>query len=168
MTKPALLLAALTLLLPTAPAVAVAPRSWTVESARDFLAGEAEGIRMEADGGIAPALERSELARIAGEAIALSVARAPGGDLWVGTGFAGGIYRIPARGGAAERVARLPGGGGVFALAVGSAGEVYAAASPGGKVFRVDPKGTKNGEPVLVFDSGERYVWAIAVEKGGS
>jgi hypothetical protein len=146
----------------TGPLRAGGGRSWIVESGRDFAGGEGSGIRFDPDGGIGPALERTEIARFPEESNLFCAVRAAGGDLYLGTGFAGAVYRLPRAGGGAAKVANLEESA-LFALAAGPKGEVWAAGSPGGKIYRVDPVA---GQPPvrLVAETGEATVWALAFE----
>lgn len=136
------------------------------ETPRDFAAGELLGVRLLPDGGIAPAPERRELARIAGESLGLSVVRSSTGDLWVGTALSGTVWKVPKGGGAPVPAATMAGVA-TFALAAGTKGEVWAAASPGGAVVRVDRVGA-DGRPAVVFETGQSYVWALVPAPDGA
>jgi len=159
------LLTAAACLLSLASLEAGGARIWNIETLRDFSAGEAEGVRLEADGGISAGPVRIELARLAEVTLLLSAIRTPTGDLYAGTGFDGAVYRITP-GGRSEKIATLEEPA-VFALAAGPKGEVYAAGSPGGRIYRVDPAALSGGKASLVAETHEKYVWSMAVEKTG-
>ncbi|MCD6384817.1 hypothetical protein J7M23_03475 [Candidatus Sumerlaeota bacterium] len=52
----------------------------------------------------------------------------------------------------------------IYAIAVGSNGEVFFGASPGGKIYKC----TEDGEPVLFFETNEDYVWDLVFDKDGN
>ena len=49
-------------------------------------------------------------------------------------------------------------------MAIGKAGELFAASSPDGKVYRIDTA----GKPQIYFDPKEKYIWSLAVYPDGS
>jgi hypothetical protein len=84
------------------------------------------------------------------------------GNVFLGTGHDGKIYRIPA-GGAGSMLydaAELD----VTALAVGRDGALFAGTSPDGKVYRI----TADGKADVYFDPGDKYIWSLAVMADGS
>ena len=52
----------------------------------------------------------------------------------------------------------------VTALAIGRGGELFAATSPDGKVYRID----STGKATVYFDPKEKYIWSLAVMPDGS
>ena len=50
------------------------------------------------------------------------------------------------------------------ALAVGKSGEIYAATSPDGRVYRIDA----SGKAAVFFEPKEKYIWSLAVFADGS
>jgi len=149
-------LAALALVLCLQPALAsgAAVKIWVSDTAADFSAGEARGISVAADGTL---LVGRTLARVEGvaEPVLFAAAQSRSGDLFVATGDSGKILRVsPA--GKVETEATLAEQE-VTALAIGPDGAVYAGASPGGKVYRVE-----RGKASLYYDTKARYVWALA------
>ncbi len=151
--RAAALLAAV-LLSGVAPLAGATAKIWTSDSTGDFSAGEARGIAVTVNGELvlSPPLERVEGI---GEAVLYDAVTAGGGVVFVGTGEAGRILRIsPA--GKVETWATLAEKQ-VTALALGGDGALYAGASPGGKVYRIE-----NGKPSLYYDTKAQYVWALA------
>jgi sugar lactone lactonase YvrE len=151
---PAVLGAALLLLGPRA-AAAAGTRIWVSDSAADFSAGEARGVSVTVEGALvlSDGLERVE--GIA-EAAIFDAARDAAGNLYLATGDAGKILRISSAG-KVEPFGVLTEKE-VTAIVVGPDGAVYAAAAPGGKVYRLD----RSGKPALYYESKAQYVWSLA------
>jgi len=141
------------LLVSAGAASAATAKIWTSDSSADFSAGEARGIAVTVNGELV--LSRN-LARVDGvnEAVLYDAVTGAGGVVFIGTGEAGRILRVsPA--GKVETYATLAEKQ-VTALAVGPDGALYAGASPGGKVYRVDV-----GKPSVYYDTKAQYVWAL-------
>lgn len=96
------------------------------------------------------------------EAAVWSMAAGPGGELYIGTGTRGRIYRI-AKDQAEARVWFDAGGAAVTALVCDRNGNLYAAVSPRGTVFRIRP----NGQSELFALLPSRTVWAMAIDSKG-
>jgi hypothetical protein len=131
-----------------------AAKIWTSDTAGDFSAGEARGIAVTVNGELvlSRGLERVEGV---GEAVLYDAVTAPGGVVYVGTGEAGRILRISSAG-KVDTYATLAEKQ-VTSLALGSDGALYAGASPGGKVYRLD-----GGKSSLYYDTKAQYVWSLA------
>jgi hypothetical protein len=127
---------------------------WTSDSAGDFSAGEARGIAVTVNGELvlSRGLERVDGV---GEAVLYDAVMGPGGVVFVGTGEAGRILRISTAG-KVETYATLAEKQ-VTALALGADGALYAGASPGGKLYRLD-----RGKASLYYDTKAQYVWSLA------
>jgi sugar lactone lactonase YvrE len=90
-----------------------------------------------------------------------SVAPAPDGSLYLGTGNRGRLIKVDASGnGTVIWNSDQPE---IFAVAVDRAGIVYAGTSPDGKVYRIE-----NGKATEYFTPGERYIWALAFAPDGA
>ena len=127
---------------------------WTSDSTGDFSAGEARGVAVTVRGELVLSrpLERVEGV---GEAVLYDAVTGKDGGVFVATGEAGRILRVsPA--GKVETFATLTERQ-VTALALGPDGVLYAAGSPGGKVYRVD-----GGKASLYYDTKAQYVWSLA------
>jgi hypothetical protein len=145
---------------PAAPAAEV--RVFQTNSQRAFLAGTLEGISVDTLGRLRLA-DRAERLTAVDEPFLLSAAAHPEG--WVvGTGNAGRVLLVR-RSGEVEELfaAEAPE---IFAVAADDDGTVWAAASPGGKLYRIPAPGA-GGEAQEWFDTGETYVWAIARTAAG-
>ncbi len=136
---------------------ATQPVRWTTSQQSEFLQGELNGVSVTSDGKLilAPAIEQvldSE------EAFIYSAVMDKAGNLYLGSGNNGKIFRVDSSGRGAEW-ARLEYPG-VYALAVDSTDRIYAGAGPDGKVYRVNDR----GEAQVFFDPGEKYIWTLAMD----
>ncbi|MDQ2747189.1 MAG: WD40 repeat domain-containing protein, partial [Acidobacteriota bacterium] len=85
-----------------------------------------------------------------------------GGNVFLGTGSDGKIYRVDTSGNG-KLFADLNELN-VSALAIGKSGEMFAGTSPDGKVYRVDA----NGNATVFFEPKEKYIWSLAILSDGS
>jgi sugar lactone lactonase YvrE len=119
------------------PVDAVSTRSFDIDDAAAFAAGEMEGTAAHSDGSVTTSAEVRRIA-LDDVATAWTFARARDGVVYIGTGNEGKLYQL--RGDAITELAdteQLL----VSALAVGDRGALYAGTLPEGKVYRVDPGG---------------------------
>lgn len=153
-----LLLASLLAASAVSPAEATQVHIFQIQNQAGFLAGTLEGVSVDSLGRMTLAPRAERLASI-GEPFLLSAAAA--GDGWVvGTGNAGKVLRIDAKGKVSELFAAPEPE--VFAVWVDPDGTVFAGTSPRGKVYRI-----ANGKSDVYFDPGETYIWALARAKDG-
>ncbi len=134
-------------------------RTASVES---FLAGEHDGVSIDAAGTLSLGRRVERLAELE-EPFLYSAAIYRDGDrdgFVVGTGNQGKVLRIAADGTVTElfRTAEPE----VFAVWVDRDGAVLAGSSPQGKVYRFH-----DGKTEVLFEPGERYIWALARDTGG-
>jgi len=136
------------------PSAAATAKIWTSDSTADFSAGEARGIAVTVNGELVLA---SPLARVEGisEAVLYDTVVAKDGTAFLGTGEAGRILRVSPSG-KVETLATLTEKQ-VTALARGPDGALYAGASPGGKIYRIDA-----GKASLFYETKAQYVWSLA------
>ncbi|MEJ7623229.1 MAG: PQQ-binding-like beta-propeller repeat protein [Pyrinomonadaceae bacterium] len=150
-----------TLLSITLSTTAAGPAVWTVSSKSDVLRGDARGVSIDDNGTISLAPKLTEIYKTEQSYIWSSTVDAAG-NVYVGTGGDGKVFRIDAagRGALFADLAELN----VTALALGRAGEVYAGTSPDGKVYRIDQSGAAS----VYFAPAEKYIWSLAVVSDGS
>ena len=147
-------------LLLTSFAAGATTATWEINGYQDFLRGRMSGLSITRDGHLilGPKLETvfsSDQAQI------WSVATAPDGALYLGTGNRGRLLKVDAAGnGTVAWTSDQPE---IFAVAVDRTGVVYAGTSPDGKVYRIE-----NGRATEYFAPGERYIWALAFAPDGS
>jgi len=134
--------------------------TWEINGYQDFVRGRMSGLSITRDGRLilGPKVDTvfsSDQAQI------WSVAPAPDGSLYLGTGNRGRLLKLDAAGnGSVVWSSDQPE---IFAVAVDRAGVVYAGTSPDGKVYRIE-----NGRATEYFSPGERYIWALAFAPDGS
>ena len=134
--------------------------TWELNGFQDFLRGRMSGLSLTRDGRLVlgPKLDTvfaSDQAQI------WSVATAPDGSVYLGTGNRGRLLKVdPAGNGATVWTADQPE---IFAVVVDRAGVAYAGTSPDGKVYRIE-----NSRATEYFSPGERYIWALAFAPDGS
>lgn len=137
------------------------PSIWTVGSRADVLKGDSHGVSIDSNGSITLAPKITELYKTEEPYIWSSVIDSSG-NVFLGTGSDGRIYKVGANGSGSmfADLAELN----VSALALGKAGEIFAATSPDGKVYKLD----SSGKSEIYFDPKEKYIWALAVMSNGT
>jgi sugar lactone lactonase YvrE len=156
---------ALLLGLPVAPAFAVSPVLWTMETFEDFEKGRPDGAAVAAAGELvlAPAVKPLRIPPLDGapEPFFWSQVVDSKGNLYAGGGNGGRIYRVP-RGGQGA-VYFETGDLAVHALAVDRSDVLYAGTSPQGRIIRI----TGEGKGETWYQPDDRYIWALAVGSAG-
>jgi hypothetical protein len=150
------------LLLASAPAsYAGQPVIWQTGSRTELLKGDARGISISDTGILTLAPNVAEIFNTE-QAFVWSTAIDGQGNMYLGTGHDGRIFRVGADGHGAllYDAAELD----VTALAVARDGSLYAGSSPDGKVYRI----TADGHAEVFFDPGDKYIWSLAILNDGS
>jgi len=133
---------------------------WQVGSFDEFLQGTLTGLSLSKQGDITLAPEAQAIFSPE-EALALSLAYDSHGNIYVGTGHQGKVFRVsPDKKSALLLTAQEPD---IFALAVGPDGNLYVGSSPEGKVYRV----TADGKSSVFYDPKTRYIWALQFDEQG-
>ncbi len=140
---------------------ATEPLIWSVNSRADVLRGDAKGVSISDNGAISLAPKLSEVFKT-DQSYVWSSAVDAAGDVFLGTGADGKIFKVDAggRGTLFYDTNELN----VAALAVGNLGEIYAGTSPDGKVYRIE----QSGKATVYFEPKEKYIWSLAVLTDGS
>ena len=143
------------------PAFAVEPQIWSVNSRTEVMRGDARSVSVDAYGNITPAPQLSEIYKTEQPYI-WSSAVDPAGNVYLGTGSEGRIFKAGPNGAGAlfADLTELN----VSALAIGRNGELFAATSPDGKVYQIDGA----GKATVYFEPKEKYIWSLAVMADGS
>jgi outer membrane protein assembly factor BamB len=152
-------------LLAASPAAGAAARTFRQASAKDFDDGEATGTTILPDGEIVPGLA-TERAPVEAAFVWCATVSRDGGTVYFGTGEQGQIFAVPAKATAdkdgalpaARKLATLDAAW-VTALATRADGTLLAGATPGGKVWAVDPK---TGATKVLGTVDATHVWALA------
>jgi hypothetical protein len=141
-------------------AFASGTQAWEMTSYSDFVRGRFDGISLSRDGRLSLA-PKMETVFTSDQPVIWSVAEAPDGTLYAGTGHRGRVYRIDRAGKSSLLwTAEQPE---VFAVAVDRGGAVYAGTSPDGKVYRIE-----NGKATEYFAPKTRYIWSLAAGPDGA
>ena len=147
-------------LLFSSPTRGVETTFWQVGSFEEFLQGTLSNVSLDTAGALRLA-PGSRVIFNPEEALALSLARDRKGQLYIGTGHQGKVFRVDAKQNSTLLfTAREPD---VFALAVGPDGSLYVGTSPEGKVYRITPE----GQSKVFYDPGTKYIWALTMDAQG-
>ena len=137
------------------------PAIWSISSRGEWLKGDARGVSITDAGAITLAPKLSEVFKTEQPYVWSSAVDASG-NVFLGTGSDGRIYRVDRNGKGAifADTTELN----VSALAIGAGGELFAGTSPDGKVYRI----SSNGTPEVFFEPKEKYIWSLAILSDGS
>jgi sugar lactone lactonase YvrE len=144
-----------------APARAGGPVVWETSSREDLLKGEARGVSVTDTGALMLAPRFAQVFDTE-QAYVWSSALDAAGNVYLGTGHDGRIFRVTAdgRGALLYDAPELD----VTALVVGRDGALYAGTSPDGKVYRIGA----DGKAADYFDPPDKYIWSLAVLADGA
>ncbi len=137
------------------------PVIWETNSRAELLKGDARGVSISDTGVLMLAPNLTEVFNTE-QAFVWSSAVDNQGNVYIGTGHDGKIYRVSSegRGSLFYDAAELD----VTALAVARDGSLYAGTSPDGKVYRIP----SNGNAEVFFDPTDKYIWSLAVLGDGA
>jgi hypothetical protein len=136
------------------------PVIWETSGRAELLKGDARGVSITDTGVLMLAPNFTEVF-ITEQAFIWSSAIDGQGNVYLGTGHDGKVYRVAAGGlgSLLYDAAELD----VTALAVGRDGALYAGTSPDGKVYRISAEGRSE----VYFDPPDKYIWSLAVLSDG-
>ena len=155
-------IAAFLLIAASAPAAySGQPIIWETSGRAELLKGDARGVSISDTGVLMLAPRLTEVFNTEQAFVWSSTVDALG-NVYLGTGHDGKIYRVSpeGRGSLLYDAAELD----VTALAAARDGAIYAGTSPDGKVYRI----TSDGHGEVFFDPGDKYIWSLAVLTDGS
>jgi sugar lactone lactonase YvrE len=143
------------------PAHAGGPVVWETNSREELLKGEARGVSVTDTGALMLAPRFAQLFDTE-QAYVWSTAADERGNIYLGTGHDGRIFRVGAdgKGTLLYDAPELD----VTALVVGRDGALYAGTSPDGKVYRIDAQ----GRAAEYFDPTDKYIWSLAIMTDGA
>src|SRR2546423_746634 len=156
-----LLLSSVLVILAASKTDAGGPVVGETDSRAELLSGEAHGVSVTDTGALMLAPQFTQVFNTEQAYVWSSTADAAG-NVYLGTGHDGKIFRVGAdgKGSLLYDAAELD----VTALVVGRDGALYAGTSPDGKVYRV----TQDGKADVYFDPPDKYIWSLAVMSDGS
>lgn len=150
--------------------LAAATRLQATASARDFLAGDLDGTTLTSDGRLTlgPVFTPRAWPEDASGAVVFGAASDGSGRVYVATG--GGLGRLfVSEPDGSVRVLFEAVAPNVTAVAVGPKGEIACATSPGGQLWRVDPREKEPAKAAApAGETGEAAVWALAFGPDGT
>jgi hypothetical protein len=137
------------------------PAIWETSGRTELLKGDSRGVSITDTGVLMLAPKLNEVFNTQ-QTYIWSSAVDNQGNVYLGTGHDGKIYKVPPTGTGAllYDAAELD----VTALAIGRDGVVYAGTSPDGKVYRI----AADGKADVYFDPGDKYIWSLAVMADGA
>lgn len=137
------------------------PIVWELSGRAELLKGDARGISVSDNGVLMLAPSLTEIFKTE-QAFIWSSAVDSQGNVYLGTGHDGKIYRVGSdgHGSLLYDAPELD----VTGLAVGHDGALYAGTSPDGKVYRI----TSDGQAQVYFDPPDKYIWSLAIMSDGS
>jgi hypothetical protein len=155
------MLMSLLLLLPCGSAIANGPVFWEITKQEDVVKGDARGVSIAENGNVmlAPAYT---LVYDTKEAYIWSSATDAAGNIYLGTGHDGKIFKVEA--GGAGRLLYDAQELDVTALATDAAGNLYAGTSPEGKIYKITP----DGQQSVFYDPPDKYIWSLAYDAAAS
>ena len=136
--------------------------NWVDTGTANFLQGEFKSAIVDSNGVVRPAPLPQQLVTTSLPFI-WSIAGDNSHNVYLGSGENNNaeIYRVNAAG--EKSLFFKTAGIAVTSLTVDSSNNVYAAVSPGGKVYKISP----DGKSRLIFDSGQPFVWALTWDADG-
>jgi sugar lactone lactonase YvrE len=137
------------------------PIIWETSGRADLLKGDARGVSISDTGMLMLAPRLSEVFNTE-QAFVWSSAVDAQGNVYLGTGHDGKIYRVSpdGHGSLLYDAPELD----VTALVTARDGSIYAGTSPDGKVYRI----SSDGHAEVFFDPGDKYIWSLALFADGS
>ena len=133
--------------------------AWEMNTYSDLARGRFTGVSLDRDGRLALA-PRLDTVFSTGQPVIWSVAQAPDGSIYLGTGHRGRLYRIAPSGDSS--LIWTSDQAEIFAVTVDLQGAVYAGTAPDGKVYRIE-----NGQAKEVFAPKAKYIWSLAADANG-
>lgn len=138
----------------------VVPQKWEIRNKDDFLRGKLSGISVSYDG-VLSLSPKEDPVEAPVEDFYLSLLLTPQGEIFLGTGHAGKIYKI-GKSGKMELYFQVPEMD-VLCLARDRKGNLYAGTSPNGKIYKI----TEKGQGGSFFNPREKYIWDLFfIERG--
>ncbi|MGZ6987620.1 MAG: hypothetical protein ACXVH0_01520 [Thermoanaerobaculia bacterium] len=169
MQRPAVALTLAAVLLAAPPLVGGTPHIAVTSGARDFLAGDAKGVAISADGRLTlgAALATRAWPDDAADAAIFAAAADTSGRVFLATG--GGLGRLFVSSSTKVTLLFSAPEPNITAVAVAPDGTVVCGSSPNGKIYRVDPKATDpTASGTVLADPKEAAIWALAFAKDGT
>ncbi|HKS41110.1 MAG TPA: hypothetical protein VJX74_10905, partial [Blastocatellia bacterium] len=155
------ILAGFALVLLCGAALANGPVFWEITKQDDVVKGDARGVSIAENGNVmlAPAYT---LVYDTKEAYIWSSATDTAGNIYLGTGHDGKIFKVEPSG--AGRMLYDAQELDVTALATDAQGNLYAGTSPEGKIYKITP----DGQQSVFYDPPDKYIWSLVYDASAS
>ncbi|MEW6212542.1 MAG: hypothetical protein AB1631_29725, partial [Acidobacteriota bacterium] len=149
--------AGLLMLALAASAFSGGPVFWEISRQEDVVKGDARGVSIAENGAImlAPAYS---LVYDTKEAYIWSSAADLAGNIYLGTGHEGRIFKVDPTG--AGKLLYDAGELDVYAMTTDPQGNLYAATSPEGQIYKITP----DGRASVFYDPPDKYIWSLAFD----
>ena len=134
--------------------------TWEINGFNDFLKGRLSNLSLSADGLLEPGPAIRSSAAL-GQPALWSLAAAPDGSVYAGTGHSGKLYKFIS--GGQSSVIWSAQQSEIFALYADPKGILYAGTSPNGGVYAI-----QNGNAREIWRAPAKYIWAIQPASNGS
>src|SRR5437870_1876451 len=146
-------------LLAAIPLLAVKPQFWEIRTYDDFRKGKLTNLSLTSDDELILA-PRFDMVYNTEQTLVSSAVADSKGNIYLGTGHDGKIFKVDAAGKGALLVdlTELD----VLALAVDSKDVLYAGTAPDGKIYKIE-----NGVAKEFFDPKTKYIWSLVFDKQG-
>ncbi len=144
----------------SAVSLAAGPQTWRAATQAELLKGDLEHLAVDEHGRLTLGPEITKVYD-PGVPFVWAAAVAPNGEVFLGTGNDGKVFRVTAdgRGSLFYDAPELE----VHALVPAPGGGLFVATSPDGRVYKVDSQGVAQS----FFDPDEKYIWALATDASG-
>lgn len=144
-------------------ALAVKTSLWEQQNHADFEAGKPKDLSFTSTGDVMLSPKIESFTKLK-ETQVWALVEDSAGDLYVGTGNEGKIYKVNADGDTAELYYNSPEVT-IYSLAVGPDGVLYAGTGPDGLIYKITDATTP---PTTILNEGDKYVWALQFDDAGN
>ncbi len=126
------------------------------DSWKDFLKGEFKGVMLNENGSLNLSYKIKSIVKPP-ENLVFSATTDNSGNIFIGTGHSGKLYKISGSAIKTVYTAKEPD---IFAITSDKNGNIYFATSPNGRVYKL----SKSGKIKEFFDSKDRFYWQLSVK----
>ena len=144
-------------------AFAVKTSLWQQQHHADFEAGKPKDLSLTSNGDVMLSPKIESFTKLK-ETQVWALVEDSAGNLYVGTGNEGKIYKISADGDTAELYYNSPEVT-IYSLAIGPDDVLYAGTGPDGLIYKITDATTP---PTTILNEGDKYVWALQFDDTGN